>query len=183
MTLHSAKGLEFPVVFIVGLEEGLCPHIRALEEGDEDELEEERRLFYVGMTRAKKELYLFWARSRRFRGAGFYTEPSRFLDELPAKHIKLERAKKRAHTVSTSWFSQVAKDEFQPEDFNDAGVWDSELEICWRPGLVVRHPTFGEGVIERIEGSEEKIKLVVRFKQAGKKKLVAKYAHLELVNE
>jgi len=183
MTLHSAKGLEFPVVFIVGLEEGLCPHIRALEEGDEDELEEERRLFYVGMTRAKKELYLFWARSRRFRGAGFYTEPSRFLDELPAKHIKLERAKKRAHTVSTSWFSQVAKDEFQLEDFNDVGVWDSELEVCWRPGLVVRHPTFGEGVIERIEGSEEKIKLVVRFKQAGKKKLVAKYAHLELVNE
>ena len=183
MTLHSAKGLEFPVVFILGLEEGLFPHIRALEEGDEDELEEERRLFYVGLTRAKQRLYLFWARTRRIRGAMIYTEPSRFLDELPGEHLKIKSIKAKA------FFSRQEK--FSPQDFSGhsssefedhPGVWDSELEVCWKPGLLVRHPTFGEGIIERIEGSEEKIKLVVKFKQAGRKKLVTKYAHLELID-
>ena len=181
MTLHSAKGLEFPVVFIIGLDEGMLPHLRALEEGDEDELEEERRLFYVGMTRAKQRLFLFRADSRAVRGARLYSEPSRFLEELPEEHIQFSGLRKKAKMkipFKPEWESEEQEIELDDEE---QGVWDNELELSWKKGLKVKHPTFGQGVIERVEGNEEKIKLVVKFKNAGRKKLLAKYAKLEIL--
>ena len=181
MTLHSAKGLEFPSVFIIGLDEGMLPHLRALEEGDEDELEEERRLFYVGITRAKQRLFLLRADSRAVRGARIYSEPSRFLEELPEEHIKFSGARKKTKIKTgfkPEWEAEEQEIEMEAEN---EGVWDNELELSWKKGLKVKHPTFGQGVIERVEGNEEKIKLVVKFKNAGRKKLLAKYAKLEIL--
>jgi len=182
MTLHTAKGLEFPVVMILGLEEGLLPHIRSIQEGGEDELEEERRLFYVGMTRAKQTLYLFHARYRRLRGMESISSPSRFLDELPPGNLKIEHPlarKSRAKGKGKKW-EDLEERELEP-DYSGQEVWDPDLEISWRPGLLVLHPSFGKGKIERIEGSENKIKLVVQFEKFGRKKLMAKAAKLEVM--
>jgi len=181
MTLHSAKGLEFPVVFMVGLEEGLFPHLRTIEADDADGMEEERRLFYVGMTRAQERLFLFHARRRQLRGMFYSTDPSRFLEELPAENLQEEFArhvgsklprtdkKKRHHEF---------EDEFEKADIE---VWDSEAEVSWKRGLKVRHPSFGEGVVEKVEGTEDKIKLIVKFKSGAYKKLMARFAKLELL--
>jgi len=180
MTLHTAKGLEFPVVMVLGLEEGLLPHVRSLAEGEEDALEEERRLFYVGMTRAKQRLYLYYARRRMLRGIPAVSSPSRFIEELPAENIKAEHVLGRepGREPQPRKTGGKAGRGFEP-DYSGQEVWDSEQEISWRPGMKVRHDTFGEGEIERIEGSEDKIKLVVKFKQAGRKKILARYARLE----
>ncbi len=192
MTLHSAKGLEFPVVFMVGLEEGLFPHMRTIEADDPDGMEEERRLFYVGMTRARERLYLFNARRRQMRGLYYTTDPSRFLEELPAENLKVEWSR----SGETSAFAKATADEKVPhklrkkrehqeleEEFerNEIEVWDSEQEVSWKRGLKVRHPTFGEGVVEKVEGTEDKIKLIVNFKSAGYKKLMVKFAKLEVL--
>ena len=182
MTLHTAKGLEFPVVTIVGVEEGLSPHVRSIEEGDDDELEEERRLLYVGMTRAKQRLCLYYARARRLRGTELFCEPSRFLDELPQENLQVEHAhapQLHKRKPGLKWKQDDVSD--FDADYSGQEVWDSELEVSWRPGMAVRHPVFGKGLIERVEGSEDKIKLVVKFDRLGTKKLVAHVAKLEVI--
>ncbi len=184
MTMHSAKGLEFPVVLIVGLEEGMFPHYRSIEEDDPDEMEEERRLCYVGMTRARQRLYLFRASRRLIRGAITDTEPSRFLDEIPAEHLQVihkHRAKliKKIHVRKLT--EPQAESGYDDSDMDSPEIWDPELEVAWKRGLKVNHPTFGQGVIEKVEGTEDKIKLIVKFKSAGLKKLMAKFAKLEIV--
>jgi len=183
MTLHTAKGLEFPAVIVAGVEEGLIPHIRALEENDEDALEEERRLFYVGMTRAKQKLFLYYARSRKLRGADYWSDPSRFIEELPQENLKAERTKiRKPHPRSAGKkFEEFGPAGFELDDSEGPEVWDSELEITWKKGVKVRHPSFGKGVVEKVEGNEDKIKLVVKFEAGGKKKLVAKFAKLEVI--
>jgi len=184
MTLHTAKGLEFPVVMMVGVEEGLSPHERSLDEEGDDGLEEERRLFYVGMTRAKQRLYLSYAGRRRLRGQERFSEPSRFLEELPEENFSIERAyfsrlSKKSSRKKSDDFESPSKG-FKP-DYSDQEIWDPENEVSWKPGLKVRHPTFGKGVIERLEGSENNIKLVVKFDGLGIKKLAAKFAKLEII--
>jgi DNA helicase-2/ATP-dependent DNA helicase PcrA len=153
MTLHNAKGLEYPVVFIIGCEEGVFPHSRSIEEGN---LEEERRLCYVGITRAKQKLYVTFTRTRSLYGTRSYNMRSRFVDEIP---------------------EQLTDAELAP----DAGTWDQEAveaaPIPFRVGDDVLHATFGEGVVVGLEADGV---VVVRFAANGaERKLMADYAPLK----
>jgi len=161
MTLHSAKGLEFPLVFIAGLEEGLFPHSMSSQEPDR--LEEERRLCYVGMTRAMKQLYLSYAESRRLHGSDSYPLPSRFLREIPAELIREVRLG-----------SQVASPVYRP---SPTGF--SEADSFFRLGQRVAHPKFGDGVVLNAEGQGGSARIQVNFESAGVKWLVLAYANLE----
>ncbi|HWO82871.1 MAG TPA: UvrD-helicase domain-containing protein [Solirubrobacterales bacterium] len=163
MTLHNAKGLEYDTVFIVGCEEGAFPHMRALEEGGE---EEERRLCYVGITRARKRLYMTWARERRLFGRAEHNLPSRFVDELP--HELTERHSTAARSLGTSWSTSVAN-EVTPAQAVDPGP---ALEL--QTGDDVVHASFGEGVVTAVEPGGV---IVVRFAGDGaERKLMADYA-------
>jgi DNA helicase-2/ATP-dependent DNA helicase PcrA len=164
MTLHAAKGLEFPLVFLTGLEEGLFPTSRAQD--DPTQLEEERRLCYVGITRAQRALVLSYAESRRVYGRENYCEPSRFLRELPP-HL-LREVRPRAH-VSRPRFAS-------PEPAYGDNLPVTDLP---RPGASVRHPRFGEGVVLQYEGAGTHARIQVRFQAAGSKWLVLAYAKLE----
>ena len=189
MTLHAAKGLEFPVVFMVGMEEGLFPHIRAQD--DEDELEEERRLCYVGMTRAQTRLILTSAARRRVFGEYRASDPSRFLAEIPSTLLEVvepmfstsspdpttpgrpRRGRRRDAPAA------AADDELQPDYGYDYENEDQSLiGIC--PGTRVRHPTFGVGTILTVEPLTGDMKLRVRFADVGQKTIRAKFAKLTL---
>ncbi|MFS1562264.1 MAG: DNA helicase II [Candidatus Arsenophonus phytopathogenicus] len=163
MTLHSAKGLEFPLVFIVGMEEGMFPSQRSAEESGG--LAEERRLAYVGLTRAMEKLTLTYAESRRLYGKEVYHRPSRFIAELPTECI--EEVRLRA-TVSRPIRHQRLG---TPINRNDSG---------YALGQRVRHPKFGEGTIINLEGDGERCRLQIAFQGEGIKWLVAAYAKLEL---
>jgi DNA helicase-2/ATP-dependent DNA helicase PcrA len=155
MTLHAAKGLEFPVVFIAGLEEGIFPHYRSLLEPAD--LEEERRLCYVGMTRAKNRLYLTSAQERLIFGENWYNGPSRFLSEIPGNLIK---------SISAA----------APEE---AAVTNKEdFDCIYNVGDVINHPKFGSGEITGLSGSGNELIIQVNFESVGKKMLMAKYAPL-----
>jgi DNA helicase-2/ATP-dependent DNA helicase PcrA len=194
MTLHSAKGLEFPVVILAGLEEGLFPHSRS--SNDEEELEEERRLCYVGMTRARGRLVLTGAARRRVFGEYQSSEPSRFIDEVPAELIKRE-----VPTFSGGGYQgHFAHYEFRTnpygrgrrggggrvrEEVPSPGTSyayedeDQSTGLTVRAGMRVRHPQFGVGNVISVEPLEDDAKLVVRFNAVGQKTLRAKYARLE----
>lgn len=163
MTLHAAKGLEFPLVFIVGMEEGMFPSQRSAEESGG--LAEERRLAYVGLTRAMEKLTLTYAESRRLYGKEVYHRPSRFIAELPTECI--EEVRLRA-TVSRPISHQRLG---TPINRNDSG---------YALGQRVRHPKFGEGTIVNLEGDGERCRLQIAFQGEGIKWLVAAYAKLEL---
>ena len=187
MTLHSAKGLEFPVVFLVGLEENIFPHLRSLGEDDPAALEEERRLCYVGMTRAKESLCLSLARRRSFRGSAVANEPSRFLEEIPPELVEGRPLKTPVRPATPKWEKELASRrvdygdsavEYDLEAGGEAEVWDPAHEFTLRRGVRVRHHRFGVGVIERLEGEGEGLKVRVRF-AAGSKKLSVKDARLE----
>jgi DNA helicase-2/ATP-dependent DNA helicase PcrA len=175
MTLHSAKGLEFPVVFITGMEEGVFPHARALT--DDEELEEERRLCYVGMTRAKDRLYLSAALSRRLYNNDAFNLPSRFLDEVPAQLMEREDglggggATRARHSLGGGEPSRAAGGpRYEPlEPFID------HLQV----GTRVRHPDWGIGTIKERIGEGEDLKVVVTFAGVGRKKLAPKFVYLE----
>jgi DNA helicase-2/ATP-dependent DNA helicase PcrA len=160
MTLHSAKGLEFPVVFIVGMEEGLFPHRRSSE--DADSLEEERRLCYVGMTRAMRELYLCYAETRRLHGMEMRARPSQFIAELPRE--LLEEVRPRVH-VSRPYLAQRRMAE--------------SSDIALKLGQRVRHNKYGEGVVLRYEGHGPHVRVQVNFERAGTKELLLALANLE----
>jgi DNA helicase II / ATP-dependent DNA helicase PcrA len=186
MTLHSAKGLEFPTVILAGLEEGLFPHSRSAE--DEEELEEERRLCYVGMTRARARLVLTGAARRRIFGEYQASEPSRFIDEVPG-HL-LERL---APTYSSSAYQgNFPHYEFRTNPYGrgrrikeDAPSYayedeDQSVGGSLKPGMRVKHAQFGTGTVLSVERLDDDTKLVVRFNAVGQKTLRAKYARLEL---
>ncbi|TAL93529.1 MAG: DNA helicase UvrD [Rhodanobacter sp.] len=163
MTLHSAKGLEFPVVFLVGMEEGLFPSQRSVD--DAGRLEEERRLAYVGITRARERLIVCHAESRRMHGTEMLARPSRFLGEIPAElidevrpcvHVTRPMYAGRPHEVSPSL----------------------EESLPVKLGQRVSHPKFGEGVVLGAEGSGAHTRLQVNFEGVGSKWLVAAYANL-----
>lgn len=175
MTLHSAKGLEFPVVFMIGMEEGLFPHSRAL--GDERELEEERRLCYVGITRAMKWLHLSHARSRVIHGATQFNPPSRFLDEIPA-HLVEEVSGLRSRT-----FVSAGRRVWRQSVSGRSALRDAESSALpsLRPGDDVRHEKFGEGVVLSVEGVGEKTEVVVNFPEVGAKRLLLSLAPMEKI--
>jgi ATP-dependent DNA helicase UvrD/PcrA len=187
MTMHAAKGLEFPVVVIAGMEEGLFPHARSGE--DEEEIEEERRLCYVGMTRAQSHLVVTSAARRRVFGEYQATEPSRFLDEIPAELV--ERIAPAWSTGQQSSFSH-SHYAFRTNPYARAGRGRSREESTYdyasedqsvgglRAGLRVRHPQFGVGTVVNVEEHNDDLKVTVRFPAVGVKKLLSKYAKLEL---
>jgi DNA helicase-2/ATP-dependent DNA helicase PcrA len=194
MTLHCAKGLEFPLVFIVGVEDGILPHHRRGEEIAD--LEEERRLFYVGMTRAKERLFLSRTERRSTFGVGRANLASRFLDEIPMELIQLEERKEspddRAYPATgllTDWDTYFDK----PNGFTDQEAKESlshsRNEIVLSPegffplrmGMRVRHPKFGEGRVKSVEGMDEDQKATILFRSVGSKRLKVRNANLEIL--
>lgn len=204
MTMHTAKGLEFPCVFIVGMEDGVFPHMRALT--DPEELEEERRLAYVGITRARERLYLSHAWSRMLFGSTQYNPPSRFLDEIPAELVESKGDRRR------SGRSSLRRDDWGARTFDDVPSgrvfgarrdpepreWEHRERVVeaalrsgaasaaptgaeglgLRPGDDVRHGKFGDGVILLIEGGGDKAEAVVRFPGVGEKRLLLAWSPL-----
>ncbi len=168
MTLHSAKGLEFPVVFIVGMEQGLFPHQNSME--DFNKLQEERRLAYVGITRAERQLFLSYATSRRMRGKITAAQPSQFLREIPKELIK----QLRGNIHPTSYASQTtANTPYQQQQ--------SAPESPYQLGQSVRHKSFGEGVITDMSGKGDYLQVLVQFNDFGPKVLAVKFAKLEII--
>ncbi|MEO5975157.1 MAG: UvrD-helicase domain-containing protein [Ilumatobacteraceae bacterium] len=194
MTMHAAKGLEFPVVFIVGMEEGIFPHNRALS--DMIELEEERRLAYVGITRAQEQLMVSHAWSRNLYGSSQYNPPSRFLDEIPEHLIERvgnvdsgidssrasfrPRSDRMSQYSSSPEFLDRAVDAAINAGRDRSGVRQSS-EHGLRVGDDVIHPTFGEGVIIDIRGRDEKAEASVRFSAVGTKHLSLSWAPLKKI--
>jgi DNA helicase-2/ATP-dependent DNA helicase PcrA len=177
MTLHSAKGLEFDAVFIVGLEEGLFPLSRAMEKPQE--LEEERRLFYVGATRARKRLYLSMAGTRdRFGQMESY--PSRFLKELPPSLVKIEDMR-RGYNFDLDAPPKTKSREKSRETALEERRYVYDEEESLQAGRIVNHPTFGRGKVVNVEGSGESLRADVYFTGLGLKKILVKYGRLKIV--
>ncbi|MBI2015645.1 MAG: UvrD-helicase domain-containing protein, partial [Candidatus Rokubacteria bacterium] len=164
MTLHSAKGLEFPLVFLTGLEEGVFPHARSM--GSVDDVEEERRLCYVGITRAKERLWMSYALHRRIHGYGL-GEPSRFLLEMPEEHLTLLGAAGRADAREAAPSAAAAP----------VATGDDDLPL--KVGARVRHGRWGEGLVVGVERSGDDVLVTVRFASVGRKQLSLQYAQLE----
>jgi DNA helicase-2/ATP-dependent DNA helicase PcrA len=162
MTLHSAKGLEFPVVFLTGLEEGVFPHARSMN--DPEEIEEERRLCYVGLTRARERLYLSYAVHRRIHGYGV-GEPSRFLREMPEAHLTLLNASR----PEPAFAEARVVPRYEPQEES----WPIKV------GARVRQARFGEGLVVGVERDGADIIVTVAFASVGRKRLSLQYAHLE----
>ncbi len=160
MTLHNAKGLEFPVIFLVGLEEGVFPHMRSL--GDPAELEEERRLAYVGLTRAKRRLFLSHATTRNLFGATNFNSPSRFLDEIPDTLIDRADPRPRRHERESATAP--------PATLSGAEVGRGDR---------IRHRQWGLGTVVQVNGAGDRTEAVVRFDEAGEKRLLLAWAPLE----
>jgi DNA helicase-2/ATP-dependent DNA helicase PcrA len=181
LTLHSAKGLEFDSVFLVGVEEGLLPHSRSLL--DADGIEEERRLCYVGMTRARERLVLTWAMSRGVFGQRRLQERSRFLDELPAELLEATGSQAfERQTRLRDVAPRFTRREAPPlPDVPGAANASPSQPTVFRPGARVRHPLFGVGTVLRSEGSGDDLKLTVSFPAVGAKRLVARFAGLVAV--
>jgi DNA helicase-2/ATP-dependent DNA helicase PcrA len=190
MTLHCAKGLEFPVVFIVGIEEGLLPHYRRGEEIED--MEEERRLFYVGMTRAKERLFLSRAEERSTFRAGRANLPSRFLDELPLELMQFEEKERRMESLfsqETPWRDDAHQTGITMDDPSQEISFPEEGGVVLSPegffplkiGMRVRHPKFGEGRVKSVEGMEENQKATIVFGTVGSKRLKVRYSRLEIL--
>ncbi len=181
MTLHTAKGLEFPIVFLAGMEDGLFPHQRSLN--DLESLEEERRLCYVGITRAMRTLYLTYAEQRRMHGVDSYNAPSRFIQELPPKLV--EEVRPRIRNAAASYGNASVGN----------GAAPGRHESGWRPpqeasttnglrlGSRVRHGKFGDGVVLSLEGQGPHARVHVNFERQGTKWLMLSYANLEVVKQ
>nr|VFK30181.1 MAG: ATP-dependent DNA helicase UvrD [Candidatus Kentron sp. MB]VFK34039.1 MAG: ATP-dependent DNA helicase UvrD [Candidatus Kentron sp. MB]VFK76210.1 MAG: ATP-dependent DNA helicase UvrD [Candidatus Kentron sp. MB] len=189
MSFHAAKGLEFPMVFLCGLEENLFPHQRNVS--NPQKLEEERRLCYVGMTRARQHLYISHAEKRRLHGADYQQRPSRFIQEIPPALIRevmggtgtgtmATKGAKTAQRPNTPKSSIMlpSKPRTQPLPLKSAAASDTRQ---WPPGQRVAHPTFGEGVIQRYEGDGKHTRVEVNFSQGGSKWLILNYAKLQTI--
>lgn len=186
MTLHSAKGLEFPVVFLVGMEEGIFPHKRALDE--EDEMEEERRLCYVGITRAMQRLFLTTCSSRMIFGERRPFTTSRFLAEMPAQDVEKDGVFFQAKSDYSSAFRQnsstapAANASFHGSRMTMPQSFGADLSVSYEPGDKVEHRKWGIGEIISRSGSGESLELVVRFLDpVGERKLFAKFAPITKV--
>jgi len=184
MTLHNAKGLEFPLVFITGLEEGLFPLSRAHDAPNE--LEEERRLFYVGITRAKRKLFLSHARSRRRNGETMPSVPSSFLRTIPESLVE-QRATIRLRATGRAVLPQSAAMRRPGEPVvRRTSRWDPDIDASqdaprFVKGERVKHPRFGSGTVMELSGTGRETKVTVDFddEEVGRKRLVVAYAGLE----
>jgi DNA helicase II / ATP-dependent DNA helicase PcrA len=186
MTLHTAKGLEFPLVFLSGMEDGLFPHQRSIN--DLESLEEERRLCYVGMTRAMRQLYFTYAEQRRLHGMDNHNAPSRFLQEVPPEMLEEVRPRIRVSQAAYSgghngWDDAAAGNGVQLN--RGDGSWKSPLAEALGGGMKlgtrVRHGKFGEGTILTIEGQGPHARVQVNFERQGSKWLMLQYANLEVM--
>jgi len=195
MTLHNAKGLEFPVVFITGLEDGLFPLIRAMDE--REQLEEERRLFYVGITRAERKLYLAYARRRRRGGEWMDSVPSSFLESVPKELLDLrhtERTYERTSSFAQPWKAMTRsfgtrrerlgltepRRRAEPEDPSyQVDYSDSQDAPHLVKGARVRHPQFGAGTVMELSGFGADVRAAIEFDGVGRKMVVLKYANLQ----
>ena len=206
MTMHSAKGLEFDVAVVVGLEEGILPHANSLAENSEGrDMEEERRLLYVAMTRARKRLYLAHARTRRrFGGPEMQADPSRFLAQIPEERIRVEgsRSQSSSWTQGNSWNSG-GSNWGASSTSNRAGAWSQRPQTAgsfpvrqrqpeaeptfqrgdpdspYQPGTRVRHASFGGGTILEVDGYGSDARLTVRFDTVGVKKLIGRFVQVQ----
>ncbi|MBY0384033.1 ATP-binding domain-containing protein, partial [bacterium] len=180
MTLHISKGLEFPYVFMLGMEEGLFPGHQSIEEAG-DRMEEERRLCYVGMTRAEKVLYMSHARSRRHWGEHTFNPPSRFIDEIPPTLIEpVSLVQKRPQFMGRSSGFSTQKHSFDAfPDYENTS--DLPSSGPYKKGARVRHPVFGAGSIYSVEGSGDTIKVSILFGDQSVKKFIAKHANLTFI--
>jgi DNA helicase-2/ATP-dependent DNA helicase PcrA len=184
MTLHSAKGLEFPIVFITGLEEGLLPFYNS--HIDRKDLEEERRLFYVGMTRAMEILLLSHARLRFRFGELSYQTPSQFLDEIDETlldRIKHTRKSIPADTIGLKMSSSRRK-KIKPDSYyfsDEMPNYESGASNELQVGTIVEHDVFGRGKVLHIAGRGDSLKAVIDFNSVGRKNLMLKYAQLKIV--
>jgi DNA helicase-2/ATP-dependent DNA helicase PcrA len=186
MTVHSAKGLEFDAVFITGLEEGLFPHESSSRELDG--VDEERRLMYVAITRARKRLYMSFTQQRMLHGQTRFNMKSRFFDELPEESLKWLSPR-----VQTNWFAgRKSTTAWDDANFREGGSDNqiakqitqkssSDKGIGWRIGEAVSHARFGEGVIVNIEGGAGSPRALINFGGAGMKMLDLSVAKLEKV--
>jgi DNA helicase-2/ATP-dependent DNA helicase PcrA len=165
MTAHNSKGLEFDYVFMIGMEEGICPHSRSTVENPEEGIEEERRLCYVAMTRARRELTLIRTEQRRLYGSAQFNLPSRFLGELPSACV-----------------STMVSTRGQPRETVSGVVGASPPTSTYRVGMRVMHPMFGLGTVRKCDESGTEEKLIVQFERGGIKKLVARFARLQIVS-
>jgi DNA helicase-2/ATP-dependent DNA helicase PcrA len=191
MTMHAAKGLEFPLVIIAGMEEGLFPHSRSSE--DDDEIEEERRLFYVGMTRAQSKLMLTGADRRRVFGEYQSTQPSRFLNEVPADLVDQILPSyspgyqgsfgHQYYEFRTNPYGRRGRGRGGGRAREETAAYEYENEdqslFAVRTGIRVRHAQFGVGTVMAVEDHGDDVKVTVRFNLVGVKKLLAKFAKLE----
>jgi DNA helicase-2/ATP-dependent DNA helicase PcrA len=183
MTMHSAKGLEFPVVFVAGLEEGLFPHLRSGSE--EAEIEEERRLCYVALTRAQRRIVLTSAARRRTFGEYVFTSPSRFIEEIPAALIEEIPSTFVTHPSASQYREPRGRGGYRGQVRETSPTYayedeDQSVPSGLRPGVRVRHATFGVGTVVRVEPLDDDVKLVVQFNSVGLKTLRAKFARLEV---
>ena len=170
MTMHSAKGLEFPLVFLSGMEDGLFPHQRSIN--DPNGLEEERRLCYVGITRAKQSLYVTYAEQRRLHGMDSFSQPSRFIAEIPDEYVEEVRPRVQVSRPRVGVTQPRGRSAASLAAGSDVGI---------KLGQRVRHRKFGDGVILNCEGQGAHMQVHVNFESAGTKILVYQYANLELM--
>ncbi|MEE1013255.1 MAG: UvrD-helicase domain-containing protein [Clostridia bacterium] len=181
MTLHSAKGLEFPVVFLVGMEEGVFPGMRSF--GDEEEIEEERRLCYVGITRAKERLFLTRAKSRTLFGATKYNLPSRFLEEIPQELLDMKEERPKVVTfddMPTKKAAGFGRSALLESQQKPKAAQESDLPN-YAPGDKVKHRKFGIGTVIAAQSMGKDVLLRIDFPTEGEKKLLAAYAPIEKV--
>ena len=181
MTLHTAKGLEFPAVFLIGLEDGVFPHLRSL--GEPEELEEERRLCYVGITRARRRLYLSHAWSRSLFGSTQYNPPSRFLKEIPEHLTELvEGSRSRGRSATGSWGrDRIVEAASRPTAATRPVRSTGAERLGIRVGDDVVHGKFGEGVVLEVIGSGDAAEAIVRFPGVGEKRLLLAWSPLKKV--
>jgi len=190
LTLHAAKGLEFPVVFIVGLNDGTLPHARSFE--DADAMEEERRLLYVGITRAKDRLYLLHAQNRSQFGYAEPAEPSRFLEDIPNQLLELSTPGRSASRWSPASSSNGLRDRTSQAENRvsasrgaSADRWTSAtapapVQSKYRPGAKVIHPSWGDGMVLNTKIQDGDEVLDIFFENVGLKRVIASMAKLEV---
>ncbi|HVS40419.1 MAG TPA: UvrD-helicase domain-containing protein [Gemmataceae bacterium] len=191
MTMHSAKGLEFPVVFMTAMEQGILPHERSV--GRNDEVEEERRLAFVGMTRAKEELYLCHARMREFRGSTLYAVPSMFLEELPKEGVETIDVSAGAGGTQAAMEFWRGGGAAAAQGWTDAGIRPRSAPTPtsvgdgsgskYTEGMLVRHGTYGQGRITEVSGSGPLRKVKIRFSTAGERTFIADKVTLEVLRK
>lgn len=189
MTAHNSKGLEYPNIFIVGMEEGIFPHQRSINDPDENEIQEERRLCYVAMTRAEKKLHLTACQRRRLYRDVMFNPVSRFIGEIPESMINHipnfaieEQKTQNKFKKNYDEYHQESYDDFPSVSQRKASYAKPEIKTPYSPGATVKHPDFGPGVIKKTEGTPDNLKLTIQFQRAGVKKILLNYCELELIS-